>query len=81
MRDEAGRSATFSMERAMKPQVYKVGTTRVLWIPGVRVYRFTSWENAIRYALDPNCQEPTRLPARASTPALRELPSVGYNPV
>jgi hypothetical protein len=35
----------------MKPKIYKIGPTWILWIPGVRVYRFTSWEQALESAL------------------------------
>ena len=35
----------------MKPKVYKMGQTWILWVPGVRVYRFTNWNSAIAYAL------------------------------
>jgi hypothetical protein len=65
----------------MKPQIYKVGSTWVLWVPGVRVYRFTTWESAIRHALDPSSHEPTHVPVCVSSPALREVPSVSYNTV
>jgi hypothetical protein len=40
----------------MKPKVYKRGHTWILWVPGIRVYRFTTWERAITYALDPEAQ-------------------------
>jgi hypothetical protein len=36
----------------MKPKVYKVGNTWMLWMRGVAVYRFTNWRTAIDYALD-----------------------------
>ncbi len=38
----------------MKPKVYKMGNTWILWVPGVRVYRFTTWGGAIAYALHPD---------------------------
>jgi hypothetical protein len=37
----------------LKPQIYKVGTNWILWVPGVRVYRFTKWNEAVNFALDP----------------------------
>jgi hypothetical protein len=45
----------------VKPQIYKVGNTWILWVPGIRVYRFDDWESAMRYALSPN----TRLTGRS----------------
>lgn len=35
----------------MKPQIYKVGHIWVVWVPGVRVYRFDSWERALNHVL------------------------------
>jgi hypothetical protein len=40
----------------MKPKVYKMGPTWILWIPGVRVYRFTNWRSAISYAIRPEAR-------------------------
>jgi hypothetical protein len=40
----------------MKPKIYKVGPTWILWVPGVRVYRFTSWALAMGYVLSPDAQ-------------------------
>jgi len=40
----------------MKAKIYKIGPTWILWVPGVRVYRFTSWQSAVDYALDPAAQ-------------------------
>lgn len=37
----------------MKPQIYKVGKNWILWVPGVRVYRFNNWNDALNFALDP----------------------------
>lgn len=37
----------------MKPKVYKRGHTWITWVPGVRVYRFTNWDSAIKYAVNP----------------------------
>jgi hypothetical protein len=37
----------------MKPQIYKVGINWILWVPGVRVYRFVNWNEALSFALDP----------------------------
>jgi len=37
----------------LKPQIYKVGTNWILWVPGVRVYRFSNWNEAVNFALDP----------------------------
>jgi hypothetical protein len=36
----------------MKPQIYKVGDIWVVWIPGVRVYRFDTWEAAVKHVMD-----------------------------
>ncbi|HTU46984.1 MAG TPA: hypothetical protein VMF91_18120 [Bryobacteraceae bacterium] len=41
----------------MKPKVYKKGPTWILWVPGIRVYRFTTWEKAMAYALDPQARQ------------------------
>jgi hypothetical protein len=38
----------------MKPKIYKKGPIWILWVPGVRVYRFTTWERAKDYALNPD---------------------------
>lgn len=35
----------------MKPKIYKIGSAWILWVPGVRVYRFSSWEEALKSAL------------------------------
>jgi len=35
----------------MKPKIYKIGPTWIVWVPGVRVYRFSCWGNALQYAL------------------------------
>jgi hypothetical protein len=35
----------------MKPKIYKIGFAWILWLPGVRVYRFRTWELALDYAL------------------------------
>ena len=35
----------------MKPKIYKIGLTWILWVPGVRVYRFTTWGRAVECAL------------------------------
>lgn len=35
----------------MKPKIYKIGPTWILWVPGVRVYRFTNWNRALQQAL------------------------------
>jgi hypothetical protein len=40
-------------EAVSKPKIYKIGPTWILWVPGVRVYRFTTWSRALSYALDP----------------------------
>ena len=37
----------------MKPQIYKVGIDWILWVPGVRIYRFAQWLDALTFALDP----------------------------
>jgi hypothetical protein len=37
----------------MKLQIYKVGLNWILWIPGVRVYRFSTWQSAIEFAMKP----------------------------
>jgi hypothetical protein len=37
----------------LKPQIYKVGIDWILWVPGVRVYRFAKWQEALSFALDP----------------------------
>lgn len=44
-------------ELSMKPKIYKMGSTWILWVPGIRVYRFTSWNRAISYALDPSARQ------------------------
>jgi hypothetical protein len=36
----------------LKPQIYKLGTNWILWVPGVRVYRFTQWNEALSFALN-----------------------------
>ena len=41
----------------MKPKVYKKGHTWILWLPGIGVYRFTTWELAIAYALQPQASQ------------------------
>jgi len=41
----------------LKPQIYKVGTNWILWVPGVRVYRFNNWDEAMHFALDPTSRE------------------------
>lgn len=41
----------------MKPKIYKKGPTWILWVPGIRVYRFTSWDRAMNYALDPEARQ------------------------
>lgn len=35
----------------MRPKVYKMGYTWIVWVPGVAVYRFSNWRSAITYAL------------------------------
>jgi hypothetical protein len=51
----------------MKPQIYKVGMNWILWVPGVRVYRFASWNDALSFALDPALRQQET--ARAATSA------------
>jgi hypothetical protein len=53
----------------MKPQIYKVGTNWILWVPGVRVYRFASWNDALSFALHPASKQPETFAgaARAAT--------------
>jgi hypothetical protein len=41
----------------MKPQIYKVGMNWILWVPGVRVYRFANWNDALSFALDPTSRQ------------------------
>lgn len=40
----------------MKPRIYKLGATWILWVPGVQVYRFTNWRSAVGYALRPEAR-------------------------
>ena len=42
----------------MKPQIYKVGIDWILWVPGVRIYRFAKWHDALNFALDPVSRQP-----------------------
>lgn len=42
----------------MKARIYKKGHIWILFVPGVRVYRFTTWRNAIDYALSPESRRP-----------------------
>jgi hypothetical protein len=65
----------------MKPQIYKVGSAWVLWVPGVRVYRFSTWEGALKHALAPASTDPARVPLRVSNPPLGESPGIGYNSI
>ncbi len=53
----------------MKPQIYKVGINWVLWVPGVRVYRFGSWSEALAFALEEAMKrsEETQVAAAATT--------------
>jgi hypothetical protein len=51
----------------MKPQIYKVGDIWVVWVPGVRVYRFDTWEAAVKHVLDTTtASETPALAMRAS---------------
>lgn len=50
----------------MKPQIYKVGTAWVVWIPGVRVHPFKNWESAVRYVLELNSSQQNDLSAKAA---------------
>lgn len=36
-------SCPYDKRNLMKPKIYKIESTWILWVPGVRVYRFTSW--------------------------------------
>ena len=36
----------------MKPKICKVGNAWIVWVPGVRVYRFLSWDKALECALN-----------------------------
>jgi hypothetical protein len=65
----------------VKPQIYKVASTWIFWIPGVRVYRFPNWESAVRCALDGGAQHPDLLAPRLTPGAIGEVPGVGYHPV
>jgi hypothetical protein len=47
----------------LKPQIYKVGINWILWVPGVRVYRFASWKSAIDFALNPVSRQPVKVEA------------------
>jgi hypothetical protein len=49
----------------MKPQIYKVGDIWVVWVPGVRVYRFDTWEAAVKHVLDTTARETPALAMRA----------------
>jgi hypothetical protein len=49
----------------LKPQIYKVGINWILWVPGVRVYRFSSWQGAINFALDTATRQPAANAAAA----------------
>jgi hypothetical protein len=50
----------------MKPQIYKVGDIWVVWVPGVRVYRFDTWEAALNHVLNSAARETPELALRAS---------------
>lgn len=52
-REELSELATALLSLAMKPKVYKIGYTWILWVPRVGVYRFTAWKIAMKHALDP----------------------------
>ncbi len=45
-------SCPYDKRNLMKPKIYKIESTWILWVPGVRVYRFTSWGRALQYALE-----------------------------
>ncbi|HMF74149.1 MAG TPA: hypothetical protein VK604_00660 [Bryobacteraceae bacterium] len=49
----------------MKPQIYKVGDIWVVWVPGVRVYRFESWLSALNHVLNSAAHESPELSMRA----------------
>ena len=51
------RGCRYSAGEVMKPKIYKIGPTWILWVPGVRVYRFTSWGRAMQYALEPEARQ------------------------
>jgi hypothetical protein len=40
-------------ENVLKPQIYKVGKNWIVWVPGVRVFRFPNWNDALIFALNP----------------------------
>ena len=41
----------------MKPQIYKVGDIWVVWLPGVRVFRFDTWEAAVKHVIESTARE------------------------
>lgn len=47
------KTLLFGRSFLLKPQIYKVGTNWILWVPGVRVYRFSNWNEALSFALNP----------------------------
>jgi hypothetical protein len=63
-RDDKHAGDTTVVEREVKPQIYKVGTTWILWVPGVRVYRFEDWQSAVQHALDPSSRQQPRVSSR-----------------
>jgi hypothetical protein len=50
----------------MKPQIYKVGDIWVVWVPGVRVYRFDTWEAAVKHVIESMARETPELTMRAA---------------
>jgi hypothetical protein len=58
-------------ERFLKPQIYKVGVNWILWVPGVRVYRFASWQSAMEFALEQASRQPAANTATARAAGTR----------
>jgi len=51
----------------LKPQIYKVGKYWIVWVPGVRVFRFPNWNDALDFALDAATRTQTEPPPPVAT--------------